>query len=217
LVLYPVSYRITRVSSLALGFLVWFGLIALLWQQRAARFALLGITVLTAAFLALPGRGRPPIESLRGDYLKGLRRYEGVTYYWGGETSRGIDCSGLIRRGLIDALLWRGLRTFDAGFVREAINLWWHDCTASALGEQHRGLTQAVVGTPSINALDHSQILPGDLAVTKSGIHIMAYLGDKQWIEADPMVGEVITVTVPSASNGWFETPMNIVRWSILQ
>jgi cell wall-associated NlpC family hydrolase len=173
--------------------------------------------MLGAGFLALPSRAQPSTEFLRRDYLAGLQRYEGVTYYWGGETSRGIDCSGLIRRGLIDALLRRGVRTLDPGLVRRAISLWWHDCTASALGDQHRGLTLRVLDTPSVNALDHSKVLPGDLAVTRNGIHIMAYLGNNRWIEADPGAGRVITVTAPSADNSWFETPMNIVRWSILQ
>jgi hypothetical protein len=60
-------------------------------------------------------------------------------------------------------------------------------------------------------------VLPGDLAVTRSGVHIMAYLGNKRWIEADPAAGSVITITAPSANNSWFHTPMNIVRWGILQ
>ncbi|MEA3209623.1 MAG: hypothetical protein QOE70_2680 [Chthoniobacter sp.] len=217
LALFPVSYRITRLAGLALAFGVWFGFIALVWRQRVLRFALVGVTLLVAGFLVLPARGRPPAEVLRGDYLAGLQRYEGVTYYWGGETGRGIDCSGLIRRGLIDALFCRGLRTAEAGLVRRAISLWWDDCSASALGDGHRGLTARVLETPSVNALDHSRIVPGDLAVTTSGIHIMAYLGDNRWIEADPGVGRVITVTAPSADNPWFEGPMHIVRWSILQ
>jgi hypothetical protein len=217
LALFPVSYRVTRLASLGLAFVVWFGFIALLWRQRVLRFALLGLTLLVASFLALPSRTVPPTEILRTDYLAGLQRYEGVSYYWGGETSRGIDCSGLIRRGLIDALFRRGIRTFDSGLVRRAIGLWWHDCTASALGDQHRNLTVRVLDTPSVNVLDHSKILPGDLAVTRSGIHVMAYLGNNRWIEADPGAGSVITVTAPSADNSWFQTPMNIVRWSILQ
>ena len=217
LALFPVSYRITRVTSLALAGVVWFGLVALVWRQRLLRFALLGVTLLILGFLALPSRTSPPPEILRVDYLEGLQRYEGVTYYWGGENMRGIDCSGLIRRGLIDALFRRGIYTLDAGLVRRAISIWWHDCTARALGEQHRSLTVRVLDTPSVNTLNHAKIRPGDLAVTRSGIHIMAYLGDNRWIEADPEVGSVITVTAPSGDNSWFQTPMNIVRWSILQ
>jgi hypothetical protein len=213
----PVSYRSTRLAALTLSLVVWFGLIALVWRRRPLRFVLLAITVLAAGFLALPSRSTPPADVLRSDYIAGLQRYDGVTYYWGGESSRGIDCSGLIRRGLIDALFRRGVRTFDAGLVRQAISLWWHDCTAKSLGEQHLGLTVRLFDTPSVNALDHSKVLAGDLAITSNGVHIMAYLGDHRWIEADPGAGRVITVTAPSADNPWFRGPMQIVRWSILQ
>lgn len=217
LTLFPVSYRITRLVTVVLSCILWFGLIALVWQRPLLRFLLLAITALTATFLALPSRGIPSAAALRADYIAGLQRYDGVTYYWGGESSLGIDCSGLIRRGLIDALLRRGVRTLDPGLVREAIGLWWNDCTASALGEQHRGLTVRLLDTPSVNELDHSRVLPGDLAVTHNGVHIMAYLGERRWIEADPMAGKVITLAAPTHDNEWFRTPMTIVRWRILQ
>lgn len=57
------------------------------------------------------------------------------------------------------------------------------------------------------------KFFPGDLAVTSNGIHIMAYLGDNRWIEADPGIRRVITVTVPANENNWFRIPVNIVRW----
>jgi hypothetical protein len=214
---YPVSYRLTRAIGLALMFVIWSGLIALTWRRRALRFALLAITVSIAGFLVLPRRTHPDSALLRGDYVAALRRYEGVRYIWGGESRRGIDCSGLVRRGIIDSLACRGLRSFDPGCIRDALSLWWNDCTASALGELHRSLTVHVLDTPSINGLDHSQILPGDMAVTSSGIHIMAFVGDNSWIEADPEKGRVITISAPAEENPWFLTPMNIVRWSILQ
>jgi hypothetical protein len=215
LALFSVSYSLTRLASIILSFVVWFGFIALVWRLRLLRFALLGITFLLAGFLAWPSTRTPPIEALRSDYLAGLQRYEGAAYYWGGESTRGIDCSGLIRRGLIDALFWRGMRSLNPSLVRRAISLWWHDCTASALRDQHRGLTVPVSYTSSVNALDYTNVLPGDLAT--NGIHVMAYLGNNRWIEADPGVGRVITVVTPSSDNPWFHTSMNIVRWTILR
>jgi hypothetical protein len=217
LALFPVGSRITRLASLVLTFIVWFGFVALVWRRQSLRFLLLGITIIALILLVLPSRAIPPPHTLRSDYIAELRRYDGVPYYWGGESSRGIDCSGLIRRGLIDALLRRGVRTFDTGLIRRAIRLWWDDCSASALGAQHHRLTVRLFDAPSINVLDHSKLLPGDLAVTADGVHILAYLGESRWIEADPEAGRVITVAAPSADNPWFQTPMRVVRWSMLQ
>lgn len=52
--------------------------------------------------------------------------------------------------------------------------------------------------------------------MTRNGVHIMAYLGGNTWIEADPGAGQVITVPVPVKDNPRFDTPMKIVRWSVL-
>ncbi|HEY2343025.1 MAG TPA: NlpC/P60 family protein [Chthoniobacteraceae bacterium] len=211
--LFPVSTTKTRLAGLVLLTVVWLGLIVLTWRLRPLRFGLLGISALCAVFLTLPARSHSDAASLRADYVAGLRRYLGVTYFWGGESPKGIDCSGLIRRGLIDSFFLRGIQTLDAGLVRHAIWLWWHDCTARDFGEG-QGFTTHLFDTRSINALDHSTILPGDLAVTSTGIHMMAYVGDQHWIEADPVVGRVVTVTAPT-DNVWFREPMNIVRWNV--
>ena len=217
IVLFPLSTRITRTSELVLLFAIWAGLFLLLRQRRILHRLLLAASLMIAAFLVLPARNVMSVEQLRREYIASLRRYEGVAYYWGGEGGKGIDCSGLIRRGLMDAMLRRGLVTFDGGLVRRALSLWWNDTSARALGEQHKGLTVRILVTPSINALDHATVVPGDLTVTMDGLHIMAYLGDKIWIEADPGIGRVIRVTAPSQGNSWFQTPMRIVRWTILQ
>jgi hypothetical protein len=212
----PLSNRITRTGGMALGLVVWFGMIAFTWRYRFARFAFLAITAVCAGFLALPARSVLDRALLRDDYLRALRQYDGVRYYWGGECRTGIDCSGLIRRGLIDAMFLRGVRDLDAGLVRRSISLWWNDCTANALGEGYDELTTHVLDTTSLNELDHTKVLPGDLAVTSNGIHIMAYLGEQEWIEADPDVGRVIVARVPVAENYWFETRMRVMRWSVL-
>jgi hypothetical protein len=215
--LYPVSNRITRSVGTVLVLGTWFGLIALSWRVRWMRLVLLGLTCLVACFLIAPLHAPVDAKTLRQDYLSGLRNYEDVTYYWGGESFKGIDCSGLIRRGLIDSAFYRGFRSFDPSLVRYAIWLWWHDCAASDLGEGNLRMTVGVVETPSINELEHSAILPGDLAVTVGGAHIMAYLGSNTWIEADPGIGRVIIIAAPCKTNAWFCEQMKIMRWSILQ
>jgi hypothetical protein len=45
----------------------------------------------------------------------------------------------------------------------------------------------------------------------------MAYLGGNRWIEADPVAARVISAEAPSDEIGWFDTPMRIVRWSLLE
>jgi hypothetical protein len=220
--LYPVGTKATRLIGLASFAFLWLGLAVFFWKYRWLRWIVPAVTVAVGIFLVLPGRPASQ-ESLREKYVGCLKRYEGVLYVWGGENAVGIDCSGLIRRGLMDALFLEGMKTFNPGLVRESIALWWFDTTARVLGEA-TGPTTAVTELPklspeppSINLLDHSKIQPGDLAVTTSGIHVLAYLGDQIWIEADPGVGRVVTAKAPSRDNPWLSAPVNIVRWKLLQ
>ena len=125
-----------------------------------------------------------------------------------------MDSSGLVRKGLVDALLYRGIRSFRPGLVRYGLWLWWHDCSASDLGEGF--MTIHRLDTRSLNALEPVRLRPGDLAVTIEGDHVLAYLGDQVWIDADPGVGRVIRVSAPNDQNFWFQRPMRIVRWRIL-
>jgi len=117
-----------------------------------------------------------------------------------------------VRRGLIDTNLRLGVQRFSPLALRRAASLWWHDCTAQALGDPATGWTHAVIEARSINELPPERLQPGDLALVGNGAHIMAYLGDQAWIEADPEKQRVLIVHVP-ANSQWFTMPTQVVRW----
>lgn len=209
--LYPVEYQITRIAVVAGIAATWTGALLLWWQRRAVRVVLLLMGVLPAIAACLPGRSVDP-DGLAADYSGGLRIFRGVRYVWGGEGFLGIDCSGLVRKGLVWAQLYHGLRTANGKSIRDAIALWWHDSSAMALRDGYRGWTTELFRDDSVAGADVSKLKTGDLAVTADGVHVMAYLGDQTWIEADPDAHKVIEVVLPT-ENQWFKTPVVFVRW----
>ena len=62
-------------------------------------------------------------------------------------------------------------------------------------------------GAPSKSALT--------LTVTADGTHVLAYLGDATWIQADPVPMRVHFDRI-SESSGWFGVPVVIWRWATL-
>ena len=216
LLLYPIENRPLRIGLILSTFGVWFGCLYFGWRKPIVRFVLLLGTFIIIGFLIFPGR-HFKTERLRSEYVESLRYYEGTRYVWGGENKLGIDCSGLVRAGLIKATFQEGLTTLNPGLVRYSLSLWWHDSTAKALGNEYRHQARRVLTVGGINEMDQTKILPGDIAVTVSGVHVLAYLGSGQWIEADPTIGKVITVQVPAAENPWLQEPVNILRWTELE
>jgi len=212
----PVFDKLYRVAFLASLLGAWLGPLVLVWGRKPLRFGWLAATVLLAAPFMLPAR--PINESeLRAAYVQGMKQLVGTRYVWGGEGSRGIDCSGLPRKALRGALLGYGLRHLDGGALREFVRQWAFDASARALGEGYRNYTIALEPHGTIKQMDYATLLPGDLAVTTSGVHILAYLGDERWIQAEPGIGAVAILNGRHDDNGWFEVPVTTHRWSVLQ
>ncbi len=173
------------------------------------------LVVLGLGVLLLPGREADK-EVLRSAVLRQMKAYEGCTYFWGGENARGIDCSGLIRRGMINACWEVGVTQLNPKLIRRALQLWWRDTTAERFGDLTAGLTEGISEASNLKDLVTDDLKLGDLAVTRSGNHILAYMGENRWIQADPGVGKVLILNAQTDKNGWFANPMRLVRWKWL-
>jgi hypothetical protein len=214
---FPIRTGKLRLVLAALLVLVWTGFIALLWIKRKwMGAALLVATLFPLLFLFLPGRPIDP-QALRRAYVERLPAYAGTIYIWGGENSLGIDCSGLVRRALIDALFHQGWHTANPRAVREAISLWWHDESALEMGRATGGWTQPV-NPPAVKATmgNPDGALPGDLAVMPSGSHVLAFLGDGKWIEAEPSFGSTHVFTLTGPFQDLATERVTLVRWKWL-
>ncbi len=218
LILYPVGKGIARlfialsIPLLLLGFSVF------IWEKKKLRpLPWLFFFILSSLFF-LPGKTINK-EQLQQSYLSSLKSYTHTRYVWGGENSLGIDCSGLVRKALIQVTLKQGLRELNSALLRSSIQMWWYDCSAKSLRDEYRGMTKRVFSATNINSIASSQLKPGDLAVTSSGQHVLAYLGNQEWIEADPDldIRKVIIVKAPSTDNPWLKRPVYILRWKLLR
>jgi cell wall-associated NlpC family hydrolase len=155
------------------------------------RIVLIVATALSALLLVTNDSRIPDSDALRRRFVERLTDYDGVRYVYGGENHRGVDCSGLVRAAMVRALVDRGLASLDSGMLRSAFTLWWRDTNAIQLGKGANGSTLPIGDGSPMPMRAAQNLRPGDLAVTTSGSHVLAYLGDQRWIEADPDVARV--------------------------
>lgn len=213
---YPEKLNAIRAITVGGFFCIWAGAAILWWRLIPVRIAVVLAAVGAALIALVPGRQVAP-SALQAQYTKSLIAYEGSPYMWGGESSLGIDCSGLIRRGMIDANLTIGVHTLNPRALRDAFAIYWRDCSASDLGLGYGGRTRLVEEAKTIDSIDPATLQPGDIATTMSGAHILAYLGGNVWINADPKAWRVEQVHVPAPTNGWFTQHARVMRWRALE
>lgn len=220
---FPIRFGMLRFALVADAVALWLGALWLLWPYKVARGVLLFGLLCLGIVVFAPAKPQNP-QALRAQYVRALQSYEGTPYVWGGESKRGIDCSGLMRCALIDANWHQGWSTLNASAIRAAVSMWWNDSSAKAMKEEYREQTRLLFTSPSINQitpgqLEYSSLQPGDIAVTSNGVHVLAYIGNRTWIEADPnqaLGNRVIKVQTPTR-NAWFNMPVHIMRWRQLE
>lgn len=213
-ILYPINLGILRLALILLTGMILAGMTIIWRKNKILRWGpLLSLIVITSPFL-LPGRPFSQAE-LQQSYIASLRSYEGVRYIWRGDNALGIDCSGLVRKALVVANFKEGIQHFNPTLLRQALILWWHRCSARKLSEGYDKRTTLSGSAKSLNILDSSRFAPGTMAVTKDGVHVMVYLGNGEWLEADPGLKKVIVLRPPT-NNMWCEIPVNLVSWNQL-
>ena len=216
LLYYPVRTGFYRASLLFSFAGILLCLTLLLWRRRFLRWLPLALPTATLILL-LPGRPADPL-ALRTAYTASLASYTGTRYVWGGENWRGVDCSGLLRSALVDAHFKESLRTFNPALARQGLWFWWHDASARELGDGYQGCTQSLSAPTPLKDLPPALLQPGDLAVTGDGSHVLAYLGNATWIEADPYSLKVLTLTQTSGTHdsSWWNMKVIPCRWTCL-
>ncbi len=215
LLVWPVKYQTTRAVFILSTSVVLAGLLIRCRAVPKLKWTSLSIILLPLVFLILPGR-TVDATRVRQGYVKSLQSFVGTRYVWGGENRLGIDCSGLVRRGLINALMTEGVLAFNPRAVRASLFIWWNDTSARALRDQHLQMTDKICTVQSLNHFDHTGLRPGDLAATAEGVHVMAYLGDERWIEADPAFAEVV-ILHKGENDQWLQTDVELLRWRWLK
>ncbi len=193
----------------------WAAGLMVFWRWKPVRMMVALPFLLASPFLLLG----LPLESskLHDYYVTALRRMEGAPYVWGGERKGGIDCSGLPRRALRDALWQMGLETGNGTAFRRWAEQWWFDASAKALGENYRGFTRPMGMAGKLRDLDFYTLSPGDMGVTADGRHLMVFLGDGEWIQADPGSSRVTIEKPVMCGNVWFDAQVTMHRWMLLE
>lgn len=194
----------------------WTAGLGFLWRRKIPRTIMLVLPACAAVPFLLTPKPLDPVK-LRDRYISAMKNMEGVPYVWGGESHQGTDCSGLPRRALRDALWAEGIKNSNGTAFREWARQWWYDTSAKALGENYRRFTRPTGVRGKLRDLDFTTLARGDLGITTDGRHVMVYLGNRQWIQADPGPFKVTIGDPATDPNPWFDSEVRMQRWTVLE
>ena len=213
MVILPYRSSLVRLALIALWVLAGVFLLILIWRRKVWRTLLLATVASLGVFVFLPGSDSIDTPRLRQQFVRLLQTYDGVRYIYGGENHRGIDCSGLVRAAMVRTLIDEGIRSLNPALLRAAFTLWWRDTNALQLGKGGKGLTLSIGDGLPMAMRAAQNLRPGDLAVTTTGSHVLAYLADERWIEADPDVARVHIVDLNTSPIAGQEVLLVTWRW----
>ncbi len=124
-------------------------------------------------------------------YVDELRSYEGTTYLE--QTCSSLICS-----------------------AHDRVSKKKVHCTAREMWEGCGGNLQEVAEAKSMRELNWNDVKPGDVLAV-NGVHVIAYLGDGQCIDSDPLQGGVAEVSAKELSektnDTWFNGRVRVERW----
>jgi hypothetical protein len=124
-------------------------------------------------------------------YTEALRSYNGTGYL-------DMTCSALICK------------------AHDRISKVKAHCNARELWDGCNGNMTQVTEADSFAKLDWSKAEAGDVLAVK-GVHVIAYLGDGQCIDSDPLHGGVgefkVSDLLAKKYDAWFTGPVRLERW----
>jgi hypothetical protein len=185
---------------------------------RRSRQGIAAIVVIVLALTVWCVAASRPVDSeaLRRAYVKSLLSFDGTEYVWGGEMHYAVDCSGLARAALWQAMIKEGLRTGNPRLLGPALwRFWWTDMSANTMGTPTR-FTRPICNVERLAGYHNSDVRTGDLAVTHG--HVLIYIGNGKWIESNPDDHKVVVnAATADTERAYFRMDVTISRWWILQ
>lgn len=196
-----------------LNILIFFS--RLLRHRRWMLFPAVLLLILGSILIFLGNRPPDPVR-LRETYVEQLLHFKNAPYVKGGETSSGIDASGLARTALWQAMIKQGVQQVNLRLLGPDLwKFWWRDLTTGDLVDHRYGYTGTLGKGDRLADYDAERLKKGDLAVTDP-FHVLIYCGSGRWIDADPEKGKVVTGGVDLKGN-WSRLPVTFLRWKILE